>query len=115
MEMILSGKLYKGKEAFEAGLVHSVVPPDQLLQEAERILGPVFRNPQHALSQAKRAVRASQNHSLARGLQVESAAFGRCFAHDTFLDLMRRQLKAGTLKTTVKLPKWVLEERKKRP
>ena len=115
MEMILSGKLYKGKEAFESGLVHSVVSPDQLLQEAERILEPVLRNPQHALSQAKRAVRASQNHSLARGLQVESEAFGRCFAHDTFLDLMRRQLKAGTLKTTVKLPEWVLEERKKRP
>ena len=27
MEMILSGKLYKGKEAFEMGLVHSVAPP----------------------------------------------------------------------------------------
>ena len=113
--MILSGKLYRGKEAFEAGLVHSVASPDRLLQEAERILEPVLRNPQHALSAAKRAVRASQNHSLPRGLQVESAAFGRCFAHVTFLDLMRRQLKAGTLKTTVKFPKWVLEERKKRP
>jgi len=112
MEMILSGKLYKGREALDAGLVHSVASPDQLLQEAERILGPVFRNPQHALSMAKKAVRASQNNSLARGLQVESAAFGRCFENDTFLDLMCRQLRDGTLKTTVKLPKWVLAERK---
>jgi enoyl-CoA hydratase/carnithine racemase len=115
MEMILSGKLYKGKEALEAGLVHSVVPPDQLSKEAERILKPVFRNPQHALSRAKKAVRASQNTTLAKGLQVESAVFGRCFSHDTFLELMRKQLKEGTLKTTVKLPKWVLEERKKKP
>jgi enoyl-CoA hydratase/carnithine racemase len=114
MEMILSGKLYKGKEAFEAGLVHSVVSPDQLLKEAERILDPVFRNPQHALSQAKKAVRASQNTTLAKGLQVESAVFSRCFSHDYFLALMRKQLKEGTLKTTVKLPKWVLEERKKK-
>jgi enoyl-CoA hydratase len=115
MEMILSGKLYKGREALEAGLVHSVVPPDQLLKEAERILEPVFRNPQHALSQAKKAVRASQNTTLAKGLQVESAAFSRCFSHGYFLNLMRKQLKEGTLKTTVKLPKGMLEERKMKP
>jgi enoyl-CoA hydratase/carnithine racemase len=114
MEMILSGKLFKGKEALDAGLVHSVVPPDQLLQEAERILEPVLRNPQHALSQAKKAVRASQYTTLAKGLQVESEVFSRCFSQGYFLDLMRKQLKEGTLKTTVKLPKWVLEERKKK-
>jgi len=115
MEMILSGKLYRGRDALEAGLVHSVVPPYQLLKEAERILEPVFRNPQHALSQAKKAVRASQNTTLAKGLQVESAFFSRCFSHGFFGEQMRKQLKEGTLKTTVKLPKWVLGERKKRP
>ncbi len=115
MDMILSGKLYKGREACEAGLVHSVVAPDQLLKEAERILEPVFRNPQHALSQAKKAVRASQNTTLAKGQQVESLVFSRCFSHGYFLELMRKQLKEGTLKTTIKLPQWVLEERKKKP
>ncbi len=114
MEMILSGKLYRGKEALAAGLVHSVVPAEQLLTEAEKILEPVFHNPQHALSQAKKAVRASQNTTLAKGLQVESTAFSRCFSQDYFLELMRQQLKEGTLKTTVKLPRWVLDERKKK-
>ena len=114
MEMILTGKLFRGREALEAGLVHSVVSADQLLKEAERILEPIFRNPQHALSQAKRAVRASQNSTLAKGLQVESAAFGRCFSHDYFVELMRKQLRDGTLKTTVKLPRRVLEGREKR-
>jgi enoyl-CoA hydratase/carnithine racemase len=112
MEMILTGKLYKGKEACEMGLVHSVVPPDQLLKEAERILGPVFRNPQYALSQAKRAVRASSQNNLANGLRVESEAFSRCFTHDYFLRLMRQQLQEGTLKTTVRLPKRMFAERK---
>jgi len=111
LEMILSGKLYKGKEAFEIGLVHSVAPPDQLLGAAERILEPVFRNPQHALSQAKKAVRSSARMTLAGGLRVESEAFSRCFGNDYFLRLMRRQLREGTLKTTAKLPKRMLEER----
>ena len=110
MEMILSGKLYKGKEAFEMGLVHSVAPPDQLRGAAERILEPVFRNPQHALSQAKKAVRSSARMTLSGGLRVESEAFSRCFTNDYFIRLMRRQLREGTLKTTAKLPKWVLEE-----
>jgi enoyl-CoA hydratase len=114
LEMILSGKLYKGREALEGGLVHSVAAPDQLLKEAERILEPIFRNPQHALSQAKKAVRASQNTTLAKGQQVESTAFSRCFSRDTFLELMRKQLKEGTLKTTVKLPARVLDGRKKK-
>jgi enoyl-CoA hydratase/carnithine racemase len=111
MEMILSGKLYKGKEAFEMGLVHSVAPPDQLRGAAERILEPVFRNPQHALSQAKKAVRSSARMTLSGGLRVESEAFSRCFTNDYFIRLMRRQLREGTLKTTAKLPERMLDER----
>jgi enoyl-CoA hydratase/carnithine racemase len=113
MQMILSGKLYKGREAFELGLVHSAVPPDQLYKEAEKILEPILRNPQYALSQAKRAVRAFSRGTLSDGLRVERKAFGRCFSHDYFVKLMRKQLKEGVLKTTVKLPGWVLEEKKK--
>jgi hypothetical protein len=44
---------------------------------------------------------------------VEREAFKRCFSHDYFVKLMRKQLKEGVLKTTVKLPRWVLEEKKK--
>jgi enoyl-CoA hydratase/carnithine racemase len=114
MEMILSGRLYKGREACNLGLVHSVVYPDQLLKEAEKVLEPIFRNPQHALSQAKKAVRASLRNALAGGLRVESEAFSQCFLHDYFIQLMRQQLKEGTLKTTAQLPGWVFKEERKR-
>jgi enoyl-CoA hydratase len=114
MEMILSGRLYKGREACDLGLVHSVVSPDQLLKEAEKVLEPIFRNPQHALSQAKKAVRASIKSALAGGLRVESEAFSQCFLHDYFIQLMRKQLKDGTLKTTAQLPGWVFKEERKR-
>lgn len=113
MQMILSGKLYKGREAFELGLVHSAVPSDQLYMETERILESILRNPQYALSQAKRAVKASSRGPLSDGLRVERQAFRHCFSHDYFVKLMRKQLKEGVLKTTVKLPGRVLEEKKK--
>jgi enoyl-CoA hydratase len=114
MEMILSGKLYTGREAHDLGLVHSVVPGDRLLDEAEKLLRPVLRNPQHALSSAKRAVMASSRKTPAEGLRAESDAFGQCFSHDTFRQLMRKQLIEGSLKTTADLPAGFLAERKKR-
>jgi enoyl-CoA hydratase len=111
MEMILTGRLYKGKEAFDLGLVNQVTPADKLLAETETILKSIFRNPQYALSQAKRAVHASKTRPFDQGLMVESEEFKKCFVHDYFLRLMCQQLKEGILKTTVKLPDSVCKER----
>ncbi len=104
MEMILSGKLYAGQEASDLGLVHRVVTPGELDAEARKILAPIFRNPQYALSQAKRAVHSARNGGLAEGLQSESDAFSQCFKQDFFAQLMQRQLREGTLKTTAQVP-----------
>jgi enoyl-CoA hydratase/carnithine racemase len=112
MEMILSGKLYPGKEARDLGLIHNVVSHEKLFSKVTEILQTLLRNPRHALSQAKRAVRATQNQSLAEGLKVESDAFSQCFMQDYFVKLMRRQLKEGTLKTTAKLPDGIYQEGK---
>jgi len=113
MEMILTGRLYKGKEAFDLGLINQVTPAEELLLETEKILKSIFRNPQYALSQAKRAVYASKNRPFDQGLMVEREEFKKCFVHDYFVNLMCQQLKEGTLKTTVKLPDWIYKERKR--
>jgi enoyl-CoA hydratase/carnithine racemase len=113
MQMILSGKLYSGKDAFDLGLIHNVVPPDALHDETAKMLTPIFRNPQYALSLAKRAVRAVQSHTLTEGLKVENEAFSQCFDQDYFVKLMIQQLKSGELKTTARLPDWVVQEGKK--
>lgn len=114
MEMILSGKLYAAKDAHEMGLIHKVVPLAELSGEVDKTLEPILRNPQHALSQAKRAVRAAQKKSLTDGLQIENDAFSHCFQHGYFVGLMRRQLKEGILPTTVRLPDWIYAEGKKK-
>jgi enoyl-CoA hydratase/carnithine racemase len=119
MQMILSGKLYSGEEALELGLVHDLIPSESTTDDVAnglagvaKILEPIFRNPQHALSQAKRAVQAAHNGSFADGLRAESEAFGRCFKEDYFKQLMRRQLRDGLLETTVQLPDWIYKEEK---
>ena len=110
MQMILSGQLYSGQDAFDLGLIHKVVPADKLGDEAIKMLEPIFRSPQYALSLAKRAVRAAQSHPLTEGLKVESAAFSQCFDQEYFVKLMIQQLKKGALKTTAQLPDWVFQE-----
>jgi len=111
-QMILSGKLYSAKDALDLGLVHSVLPADKITGGVSGILGPIFRNPQYALSRAKQALLAAQRVAFSEGLGIESEAFGRCFEHDYFADLMHRQLQEGLLETTTKLPDWAYKHRK---
>ena len=110
MEMILSGRMYKAKDALELGLIHRVAGRDRLMDVVKQFLEPIFYNPQYALSQAKRAVRATQRLGLAEGLRVESAEFQKCLEKDFFADTMCEQLKSGILKTTETLPDWAKEK-----
>jgi enoyl-CoA hydratase/carnithine racemase len=100
IEMILSGRLYKGTEAAEMGLVHLTVSPGRLDAGVRQVLDPVLKQPQYALSLAKHAVYASRSQCLPDGLAVESEQFSRCFEGDFFLDLMQRQLADGSLATS---------------
>ena len=100
LQMILSGRLYSGTEAADMGLVHMAVEPRGLEKGVYELLDSILRQPQYALSLAKRAVYASHQGSLAHGLAVETEQFGQCFNEKFFPDLMRKQLKAGTLTTT---------------
>lgn len=108
MEMILTGRLYKGEDALQQGLVHLVVSPGTLLADVEKYLREkVFPQPQYALILAKNAVYASREGSLALGLAAENNEFKKCLEHDYFAKLMCRQIKDGSLKTTAKLPDWI--------
>lgn len=111
MEMILSGRLYKAEEALTLGLVHRVFPEDKLLSETAAFLEPIFKNPQYALIQAKRAVGASQKTPFAEGLRIETEEFKKCFMNDFFVKLMCHQLKTGLLQTTAQLPDGICKEK----
>lgn len=104
MEMILTGRLYDASKAYDCGLVHRLAAPTRLDADAEKMLEPILRNPRHAVSRAKLAVKAAQNKSFVDGLEFESNHFAQCFKQDFFVDLMCRQLREGVLKTTITLP-----------
>ncbi|OPY84223.1 MAG: putative enoyl-CoA hydratase echA8 [Smithella sp. PtaU1.Bin162] len=104
MEVILKGRLYNAKEALEMGLIHHVVAKDKLISETTNFLKSLFKNPQHALSHAKKAVQASQNSDFASGLCVESKEFKKCFENKFFVDEIISQVETGVMPTTQALP-----------
>ena len=100
IEMILSGRLYEGEQAAHLGLVHRVAPEAGLRQAVGDLLRPMLRNPGHAVSLAKRAVKAAQNSPLPGGLSREAELFSQCHDHDFFRRLMVEQLRSGVLTTS---------------
>ncbi len=100
MEMVLSGRLYPGEEAAHLGLVNRVAGQGGLAQAVNELLAPMLRNPGHAVSLAKLALKAGQRGGLVQGLAAEAGLFGRCHDHGFFRDLMVAQLESGALTTT---------------
>jgi enoyl-CoA hydratase len=110
LEVILQGRLYDTKEALELGLIDHVAPSTELFAKATRFLNSIFKNPQHALSHAKKAIQAAQSRAFAEGLQVEREEFKECFKKDFFVNEICSQIKSGKMTTTGVLPDWVSEK-----
>ena len=76
-ELILSGRQVRSEEALAVGLVNRVVPADDVLDAALAWAGEFARGPLVAHGLAKGAIDQGLEGTLAEGLAVEQAAFGR--------------------------------------
>jgi len=72
MQIILGGDPIDANTAFQYGLVHRVVPRDQLAAEAERVARRIAARPPSAVALAKRAVFAAAELSAESAMAVES-------------------------------------------
>src|SRR5262245_41592331 len=71
-EVIFTGKLYTGEEAFAMGLVNRVVPPEKLLDEAAALACEIASNAPVAVRLAKRAVYRWEEDLREAAIEVES-------------------------------------------
>ena len=76
LELILTGRRVKADEALALGLVHKVVPREQLLDEAIKLAESILKNGPLAVSAALEAVRRGLETPLPDALRLESALFG---------------------------------------
>ncbi|WP_375000681.1 enoyl-CoA hydratase-related protein [Aeromicrobium sp. CTD01-1L150] len=72
-EMTLTGDRIDARRALEWGMVSTVVPPDELMVEAQNMADRVSKNPTHALRMAKRLLQESRTSSLDSSLRLAAA------------------------------------------
>ena len=71
MEMVLTNRRIDAEEAKRIGLAHSVVRPDALMSEAEKVAQRLAALNPNALALAKRAISEGMDMPLAAGLELE--------------------------------------------
>ncbi|MCL6636561.1 MAG: enoyl-CoA hydratase/isomerase family protein [Alicyclobacillus sp.] len=83
LQLLLTGERITADAALEMGLVNEVVAPDALYTTGLARARQLAELPPLALAWLKRAVYEGTELDLARGLSLEAALFGLCFAtHD---------------------------------
>ncbi|MBW1646081.1 MAG: enoyl-CoA hydratase/isomerase family protein [Deltaproteobacteria bacterium] len=78
LELMLEGTMLTPRQALEYGLLHRVLPADELLPAALELARKMARRPPCSVGGIKRAVRIGGSLPLPRGLEVEKAAFFAC-------------------------------------
>lgn len=73
LDLLLGARLVRPGEAEKLGLVHQVVPPEELLDTAMRLAAPLSRRSRDAVAATKIAVLEGGSLSLDAGLLVEQS------------------------------------------
>jgi len=82
-EMILTGDLISAQEAKALGLLSQVVPPDDLLRQAQGLARKIASKGQLAVRSALRAIHQGSELGLREGLDLEARLFGElCDSED---------------------------------
>ena len=84
VDVLLTGRSVQAEEAYALGLVHDVVPNEELPEAAERFARDLALHNPDAVAAAKSAVRAGTDLSLERGLQLEKRLVADLAASDGF-------------------------------
>jgi len=88
------GQPLDAQQALELGLVHEVVPHEQLLQAADAWSERIARLPAHALQMTKPLLRAAADGSWETTLAMEEFAEPQCFTTGAFQQAVRGLLEA---------------------
>ncbi len=90
LQLLLTGEPIDAREALRIGLVSKVVPADQLLPEAEKMMRTILANGPIAVKLVIEAAHRGLEMTLEEGLELEADAFGLVAATDD----MKEGLKA---------------------
>jgi enoyl-CoA hydratase len=85
-QLLMTGELISAPEAHRWGLVNSVWPADELMEEAFRLAERIAANSPAAVQQAKRAARMGLDLPLEAGIEAEIECYQRMVDHPDRLE-----------------------------
>lgn len=83
-ELLMLGEPIVAEEALRIGLVHRVVAPERVIEEARSLALRLARGPRFALAMTKRMLSAEVTMALKDALEAEAQAQQICMAHGDF-------------------------------
>ena len=92
LETILEARMPSPEEALALGLVHCVLPPERLLEEALATAHRLARRAPISVGATKRAVHEGSRRSLPAGLAVERSGFMAALSRPAARRAMRRYI-----------------------
>lgn len=87
-EMILTGKLYKGRELKERGLFNYIVPVEQVMDMALDIARSIAEKPKYVLEMLKSTLSLPRRQALQATLFQEHLMHKICFTHSETVSLL---------------------------
>lgn len=93
-ELLLTGDLITAQQALAAGLVNSVVPNSDLMDEARALAARILRHPKDGVAANKRAMVASTEAAMEAALSHAAEVQGARFTSDEFKAAVRAARKS---------------------
>ncbi len=78
-EIMMLGKVVRGKEAYEMGVVTKCVPDEEVMTEALALAEKLCKKPAAALQYAKYAINYAVDNDINTGKRYEKSLFSLCF------------------------------------
>jgi len=79
MEMIMTGNNVSAEDAYRMGLVNHVCTPEELESKTMEIAQTIASKSMHTMRVAKQTIRASLEHGISKGIEIEARAFADLF------------------------------------
>ena len=104
-QIIFTGQNINAKEAYRIGLVNSVYPQNELINEAKKLAALIGKNGPNAVKNSKLAMNQGIQYDIDKALEIEERYFGDCFETSEQREAMQNFLNKNSKKKDSNLKK----------
>ena len=94
-QMIYGGSYIDAYEGLRIGLVNSVYPQGELMEQAIKLAKDIAKNGRNAVASSKRAINEGLQVDIDSALEIEENIFGDCFEAEEQINGMKNFLERG--------------------